>query len=67
MSIFDQATLRQDFFSLFGLPRQQGLDVDRLEVLYRDIQSRVHPDKFAHLADGEKRLAMQWSTHVNEA
>ena len=45
MTSFDQETLRQDFFSLFGLPRQQGLDVDRLEVLYRDIQSRVHPDK----------------------
>lgn len=67
MTSFDQETLRLDFFSLFGLPRQQGLDVDRLEVLYRDIQSKVHPDKYAHLADGDKRLAMQWATHVNEA
>ncbi|MDP1605345.1 MAG: Fe-S protein assembly co-chaperone HscB [Rhodocyclaceae bacterium] len=67
MTSFDHETLRQDFFSLFGLPRQQGLDVERLEVLYRDIQTQVHPDKHAHLSDSDKRLAMQWSTHVNEA
>jgi len=67
MTSFDQETLRQDFFSLFGLQRQQGLDVGQLELLYRDIQSKVHPDKHAHLADSDKRLAMQWATHVNEA
>ena len=67
MSIFDLETVRQDFFSLFGLPRQQGVDVDQLEVLYRDIQAKVHPDKHAHLADSDKRLAMQWATRVNEA
>jgi len=67
MTSFDLETLRQDFFSLFGLPRQQGLDADQLELLYRDIQSRVHPDKHAHLGASDKRLAMQWATHVNEA
>jgi molecular chaperone HscB len=64
---FDQATAGQDYFSLFGLPCRQGLDGDRLEALYRDLQARVHPDKHAHLADRDRRLAMQWSTHVNEA
>lgn len=67
MTIFDLETVRQDYFSLFGLPRQQGLDAERLEVLYRDIQARVHPDKHAHLSDSDKRMAMQWATHVNEA
>ena len=67
MTSFDLETLRQDFFSLFGLPRQQALDADQLELLYRDIQNRVHPDKHAHLADSDRRLAMQWATHVNEA
>jgi molecular chaperone HscB len=57
----------QDYFSLFGLPRGQGLDVARLEGLYRDIQARVHPDKHAHLSDTEQRLAMQAATRVNEA
>lgn len=67
MTLFDLETVRRDFFSLFGLPRRQGLDTAQLEMLFRDIQARVHPDKHAHLADSEKRLAMQWATHVNEA
>ena len=67
MSVFDQESLRQDFFTLFGLERRQAQDVGRLDELYRDIQARVHPDKHAHLSDAEKRLAMQWATHVNEA
>lgn len=67
MTSFDHETLRQDFFSLFGLPRQQALDADHLELLYRDIQGKVHPDKHAHLAASDRRLAMQWATHVNEA
>lgn len=67
MTHFDLETLQQDFFTLFGLPRRQALDVSQLELLYRDIQAQVHPDKHAHLSDSEKRLAMQWATHVNEA
>jgi molecular chaperone HscB len=67
MTIFDLETVRQDHFSLFGLPRAQGVDVDRLDALYREIQAKVHPDKHAHLPDTERRMAMQWATHVNEA
>jgi molecular chaperone HscB len=57
----------QDYFGLFGLPRRQAVDGARLESLYRDLQARVHPDKHAHLSNGEQRLAMQWATRVNEA
>ena len=31
------------------------------------IRDRVHPDKFAHASDAEKRVAMQWATRANEA
>jgi molecular chaperone HscB len=67
MTIFDLETVQRDYFSLFGVPRRQELDVARLESLYRDIQAKVHPDKHAHLSDSDKRMAMQWATHVNEA
>lgn len=67
MTLFDLETARQDHFSLFGLPRRQGLDVDALETMYRDIQARVHPDKHAHQSGSDQRLAMQWATKVNEA
>jgi molecular chaperone HscB len=57
----------QDHFTLFGLPRQYGLDMVELDRLYRELLTQVHPDKHVHLSDAERRLAMQWSTHANEA
>jgi len=54
-------------FELFGLPAAFALDVGRLEAAYRDIQARVHPDKFAHAGDAERRASMQMTTRVNEA
>ena len=57
----------QDHFSLFELPRRFAVDGAELDRRYREMQAQVHPDRHAHLGDAEKRLAMQWSTHVNEA
>ena len=54
-------------FGLFGLPVSFELDSSLLEATYRQLQAQVHPDKFAHLSDAEKRVSMQWSTRVNEA
>lgn len=59
--------LQLDFFSLFNLPRRFQLDRDTLERHYRALQSQVHPDKFAHLSDSERRQAVQWAARVNEA
>jgi len=59
--------LQQDFFSLFNLPGHFQLDTTFLEKNYRALQSQVHPDKFAHLPEVERRLSMQWATRVNEA
>jgi molecular chaperone HscB len=67
MTIFDLEHFSRDHFALFDLPRRQALDELELERRYRDIQAQVHPDKHAHLADADKRLAMQWATRVNEA
>jgi molecular chaperone HscB len=67
MSVFDQEHFSRDHFALFDLPRRQALDELGLERLYREIQNQVHPDKHAHLADSERRLAMQWATRVNQA
>ena len=61
------ADFTQDHFALFGLTRAFALDTNALEQHYRELQIRVHPDKHAHLSDAERRLAMQWSTQVNEA
>ena len=57
----------QSHFDLFGLPPAFGLDREALEKAYLEIQSRVHPDRFAHAGDAERRASMQWTTRVNEA
>lgn len=67
MTIFDLEHFSRDHFALFGLPRSQALDALALEQVYQDVQSKVHPDKHAHLAESDRRLAMQWATKVNEA
>lgn len=59
--------LTADFFSLFQLPRAFRLDIPDLDVRYREVQSQVHPDRFAHAGDAERRLSMQWATRANEA
>lgn len=56
-----------DFYSLFQLPRAFRLNTAELEARYRDIQGQVHPDRFAHAGEAERRLAMQWATRANEA
>ena len=43
------------------------LDAGALERSYREIQSQVHPDRFAHAGDAERRASLQWTTRVNEA
>ena len=60
-------SILQDHFALLGLPRRYTLDGTDLERRYRDVQSRVHPDKHAHLGDADRRQAMQWATQVNAA
>ncbi|MFA6921882.1 MAG: Fe-S protein assembly co-chaperone HscB [Gallionella sp.] len=57
----------KNHFQLFGLTPVYLLDTDKLELEFRALQAQVHPDKSAHLADTEQRLAMQRSTLVNEA
>lgn len=57
----------KNYFELFGLAPGFQLDLTQLEQSYRDMQAQVHPDKHAHLGDVERRQAMQWATHANEA
>ena len=58
--------IAQDFYELFGLPERYALDAIELEQAYRNIQSAVHPDRFANASDAERRLSMQKATQVNE-
>ncbi len=57
----------RNHFELFGLPQRYRLDAAMLDRAYRELQSQVHPDRFAGAADAEQRLALQSSARVNEA
>ena len=57
----------RDHFDLLGLPVAYAVDPARLERGYRELQSQVHPDRFAAAPEAEKRVAMQWATRANEA
>ena len=57
----------KNHFELFGLTPAYALDPEHLDRAYRDIQSKVHPDRFAQAGDAERRAAMQMTTQVNEA
>jgi molecular chaperone HscB len=57
----------ENHFALFGMTPRFTIDAAVLDAAYRDLQGRVHPDKFAAASDAEKRVAMQWATRANEA
>ena len=59
--------LDQDDFALLGLSRRFELDAATLGARWRELQSRVHPDRFAAEGAAAQRLAMQWAVRVNEA
>lgn len=61
-----KASTSSSHFALFGLPPAFSIDLPGLEKAYREIQSRVHPDRFAHAGDAERRASLQWTTRVNE-
>ncbi len=54
-------------FALFQMTPAFAIDAAALDAAYRELQGRVHPDKFAAATDAEKRVAMQWATRANEA
>jgi molecular chaperone HscB len=56
-----------NYFELFGLAPAFRIDVAELDRAHRQLQTEVHPDRFAGGSDAEKRLALQSSAHVNEA
>ena len=59
--------LSLDYFALFGLPCAFEIDAALLADRYRGLQQNVHPDRHVGATDHEQRLAMQYTTFVNEA
>ena len=45
-------------FEVFGLQADTNIDLSALASRYRDLQSAVHPDRFANATDVEQRIAL---------
>lgn len=58
--------LDDDDFTLFDLPMRQLLDRSLLDARWKQLQTQVHPDKFAAEGAAAQRVAMQWAIRVNE-
>lgn len=58
---------QKNYFGLFGLPVSFRVDSADLDAGWKRMQRAVHPDRFARAEDAQKRLALQWSTLINEA
>ncbi len=59
--------LTQNHFELFSLPTRYRLERGALDARYRELQRRVHPDRFAGAGDRERRLSVQQAARINEA
>jgi len=60
-------TLTQSHFELFAIPAAFELDVSQLAERYRELQRKLHPDRYANASEQERRIAVQKSAQVNDA
>ncbi|MDR2789149.1 MAG: Fe-S protein assembly co-chaperone HscB [Candidatus Accumulibacter sp.] len=63
----DEIDFGVDHFALFGLTPFFRIDSPALDARFRELQARVHPDRFVHAGESERRVSLQWATRVNEA
>jgi molecular chaperone HscB len=54
-------------FELFELEPRFAVQRPALDQRWRELQSLVHPDRFAAQGAAAQRVAMQWAVRVNEA
>jgi molecular chaperone HscB len=56
-----------NYFELFSLEPSFEIDSLELQVRFRDLQSRFHPDKFASESEPLKASALQKAALINDA
>lgn len=56
-----------DPFTLLGIERRFHVDLADVEAKYRALARQIHPDRFTKKSAVERRMALQWTAHVNEA
>lgn len=58
--------IKQNYFEFYGLPEAFDIDLGQLADRHLELQKQLHPDRFAHLSDQERRLSAQYTAYLNE-
>ena len=58
--------INKNYFEFIGLPVSFHVDQSVLADRCRELQKTLHPDRYAHLSDGEQRMAVQYMSFLNE-
>ncbi len=58
--------IKQNFFEFYGLPETFEIDLGQLSQRHLELQKKLHPDRYAHLSDQERRLSAQYTAYLNE-
>lgn len=58
---------QKNYFQLFELPQNFGVDGSVLGERFRQLQGQLHPDRFTGQSATEQRVAVQYSALVNQA
>jgi molecular chaperone HscB len=56
-----------DYFVFFGLPRQLGIDVAKLEKDFYELSRKLHPDLSARASTREQEWSLEQSSMLNDA
>lgn len=56
-----------DFFATFSLPRKLWIDLPALEAKFLELSWKLHPDKFANASAGDRDVALERSSELNDA
>src|SRR5213593_2875045 len=56
-----------DYFEVFGLPRQLGIDTAALEKTFHQLSRKYHPDYFTTASPAEKTQAVRMTALLNDA
>ena len=59
--------IADNYFSQFELPVGYDIDLEQLNGRFRELQTIVHPDRYAAAGDEQRLRAIKLSSYLNEA
>jgi len=60
-------SIADNYFSQFELPVDYDIDLEGLNGQFRELQTIVHPDRYAAAGDEQRLRAIELSSYLNEA